>query len=150
MNTHSKRLWPAVVMAVTLTVALTAACGGGSSNTTTKAGWTKAHGPIVSTTSIDLDVVNQALDAGQRPDVLAACNQLNEDVPKARKALPVPDPTADGALRTALDTIAAGVADCLEAARVGNQASLTEKAQREIKDGRVKMDDANKAIQNWQ
>jgi hypothetical protein len=68
----------------------------------------------------------------------------------ARKALPVPDPTADGALRTALDTIAAGVADCLEAARVGNQASLTEKAQREIKDGRVKMDDANKAIQNWQ
>jgi hypothetical protein len=33
---------------------------------------------------------------------------------------------------------------------VGNQASLTEKAQREIKDGRVKMDDANKAIQNWQ
>lgn len=147
MNSHSKRFWPAVG----LVIALTAACGGGGSgSTTTKAGWTKKHGPIVSTTSIDLDVANQALDAGQRPDVLAACNQLNDDVPQARKALPVPDPAADGALRTALDTIAGGVADCLEAARVGNQATLTEKAQAEIKDARVKMDDANKAIQNWQ
>lgn len=147
MNIHSIRFRLAVILGV----AVCGACGGGggSGNANTKAGWTKAHGPIVSTTSIDIDVANQALDAGQRPDVLAACNQLNEDLPKARKALPVPDPTVDGALRATLDVTNAAVTDCLEAARVGNQASLTEKAQREIKDARAKMDDTNKAIENW-
>ncbi|HEX3622640.1 MAG TPA: hypothetical protein VHT97_10020 [Acidimicrobiales bacterium] len=130
--------------------ALTGACGGGSGGTTTKAGWTKSHGPIISTTSIDIDVANQALGTGQRPDVLSACNQLQDDLPKARKALPAPNPAVDGALRTAFDTITTGVADCLEAARVTNQATLTEKAQAEIKDARVKMDAANKAIADWQ
>jgi hypothetical protein len=147
MNSHSKRFWATAVLAA----AVTGACGGSGGGTATgKAGWTKSHGGIVMTTSIDIDVANQALDAGQRPDVLAACNQLNEDVPTARKGLPAPDPTVDAALRAALDATATGVADCLEAARVANQASLTEKAQREIKDARAKMDVANKAIADWQ
>jgi hypothetical protein len=134
-----------------LTVAVSGACGGsGGGTATTKAGWTKSHGSPVNTFSIDIDVANQALDAGQRPDVLAACNQLNEDVPTVRKALPVPDATADAALRTAVDAVTPAVADCLQAARAGNDARLTEQAQREIKDARVKMDAANKAIADWQ
>jgi hypothetical protein len=148
MNSHSKRLWPAVLVAL----AVSGACGGGSGggSATTKSAWTKAHGQTVSTFSIDIDVANQALDAGQRPDVLAGCNQLNEDLPNVRKALPVPDPSSDATLRSALDAVTPAVADCLQAARVGNDARLTEQAQREIKDGRTKMDAANKAIADWQ
>ncbi len=147
MNSHSKHLlWPSLVV----TLVVTAGCGGsGGGSATTKSGWTKSHGSAVTTFSSDIDVADQALDAGQRPDVLSGCNQLNDDLPNVRKALPVPDPNADSTLRAALDAATPGVADCLQAARVGNDARLTEQAQREIKDARTKMDAANKAIADW-
>ena len=149
MNTHSSTGWRGAVLLATATLA--GACGGGSGGgTTNKAGWAKAHGAAVSAVSTDLDAARQALDTGQRPVILAACNQLQEDLVDARKGLPVPDAAADGALRSALDAVGAGVPDCLEGARLANQASITEKAIAELRDARPKMDDADKAIAAWQ
>jgi len=149
MNTHSRWgrwRWPALLTGAILA----GACGGGSGGTTDKAGWTTAHGAAVSAVSTDLDAARQALDTGQRPVILSACNQLQEDLVDARKGLPVPDTTVDRALRPALDAVGAGVPDCLEGARLASQASITEKAIAELRDARPKMDDANKAIAAWQ
>lgn len=145
MNTHSMRLLGVVV----LTGAFAGACGSSGGGATGAAGWKKSHGAAVAAVSTDLDLARQALDQGQRPVVLSTCNQLQEDLGPARKALPAPDPKVDGAVRTALDSIAAGVADCLDAARVANQAALTEKAMAELKDARSKMDDASTAVAAW-
>jgi hypothetical protein len=147
MNSHSKGWWAAVLA----TAAVAVGCGGGSGGgATDKAGWTKAHGAAVSAVSTDLDAARQALDTGQRPSILSSCNQLQEDLVDARKGLPVPDATVDGALRAALDAVGAGVPDCLEGARLANQASVTEKAIAEFRDARPKLDDADKALAAWQ
>lgn len=130
--------------------ALVGGCGGSSDGGSGAAGWRKSHGAAIAAVSTDLDIARQALDQGQRPVILASCNQLQEDLTPARKALPVPDTTVDGALRGALDAIGTGVASCLEGARVANQASITERAMAELKDARPKMDDAAKAIAAWQ
>ena len=150
MNLYSKRRWLSLLLPVAV---LATACGGGGSDgggaATSKVDWEKRHGAIVNAVSLDIDLANGGLDKGDRPVILSSCNQLQEDVADARKALPVPDPTVDAALRAALDAAGAASPTCLEGGRVAGDASIVEKAQREMKAARAKMDDAQSAINAW-
>jgi hypothetical protein len=149
MNNHSKRFGMAV-----LVVALFAgACGGGGDDeggAANKGDWEKKHGSIVSAVSDDIDRSIQALNAGQRPVVLQECTQLQEDLTEAKKkAVPVPDSGVDAAVRAGFDATTTAVGTCLEGARVASDASIVEKAQREMKTAREKYSAAQDAIAAW-
>jgi hypothetical protein len=137
---------------VVLTAALFAgACGGsddegGAAN---KGDWEKKHGATVKVVSDDIDRAVQALNAGQRPVVLSECTQLQEDLVDAKKAVPVPDSTVDGALRKALDDTTTAANTCVEGGRVASDASIVEKAQREMKTARDSYSKAQDAIAAW-
>ena len=148
MNNHSTRRGLAAAAFLLLGVA----CGGGSDDgaATNKADWEKKHGKTISVVSDDIDRAVQALDAGQRPILLSECTQLMEDLNDARKAVPVPDPTVDAALRGAFDAAGTAVGTCVEGARIASDASIVEKAQREMKVAREQYDAAQKAIEAWQ
>lgn len=148
MNLYSKRtFWPALVM----TAFLAGACGGSSDSgsATDKASWDAKHAGALKAVNIDVDTANGALGKGDRPVILSSCNQLQEDLADVRKALPVTDPGADGALRTSLDAVRVAVASCLEGGRVASNASIVEQAQRDMKAARARLDDAGKAIAAW-
>ncbi len=147
MNNHSNRLvWAVVVVAL-----LTGSCGGGSDGgaAANKGDWEKKHGSAVQAVSDDIDRSVQALNAGQRPILLSECTQLMEDLAGARKAVPVPDATVDAALRSAFDAAGTAVGTCVEGARIASEASIIEKAQREMKVAREKYDAAQSAIEAW-
>ena len=147
MNSHSKR-W---AVALGMAVMLLAGCGdSGDGAAANKAEWEDQHGNAVSITSDDLDRSVQALNAGERAVVLSTCTQLKEGLVEARKGIPVPDATADAALRSALDATDTAAASCVEGARIAGEAHLIEKAQREMKTARDRYDEAQKAIENWQ
>lgn len=127
------------------------ACGSDSDGAATnKADWEDKHGSTVSAVSQDIDRTNEALDKGERATLLSVCTQLTEDLADARKAVPVPNPSADTALRTALDATDDGAKQCMEGARVAGEAHLVEEAQRKMKVAREKFDAAETAIKAWQ
>ena len=148
MNNHSKLFGMAV-----LVVALFAgACGGGSDEgggAATKAEWEEKYGSIVKSVSDDIDRAVQALNAGQRPVVLQECTQLKEDLTEATKAVPAPDPTVDAALRKAFDDTTTAANTCVEGGRVASDASIVEKAQREMKTARESYSKAQDAVAAW-
>ncbi|MDQ3898604.1 MAG: hypothetical protein M3326_15400 [Actinomycetota bacterium] len=149
MNIHSNGRW--LTGGVLLLLAL-GACGGGSDDggaPADKRGWEAKHGAVVTAVSTDVDTANAALDKGDRPVILSSCNQLQEDLADARKAVPVPDATVDARLRAALDAVGTAVPTCLQGARVASDNRLVEQAQREMKDARAKLDEATKAIDDW-
>lgn len=148
MNNHSTRWGLAAVVAALLA----GGCGGGSDDgaATNKADWETKHGSVVSVVSDDIDRSVQALNAGQRPILLSECTQLMENLADARKAVPVPDATVDAALRSAFDATGTAVATCVDGARIASDASIIEKAQREMKVAREKYDAAQSAIEAWQ
>jgi hypothetical protein len=148
MNNHSKRFGMAVLAAALVA----GACGGGDDEggAANKGDWEKKHGSIVSAVSDDIDRSVQALNAGQRPVVLQECTQLKEDLTEAKKkAVPVPDGVVDAAVRAAFDATTTAVDTCLEGARVASDASIVEKAQREMKTAREKYSAAQDAIAAW-
>jgi hypothetical protein len=147
MNNHSKRFGIAV-MALAL---LAGACGGGNDEggAANKAEWEKKYGAIVKSVSDDIDRSVQALNAGQRPVVLQECTQLREELAEAKKAVPVPDPTVDGALRAAFDATTAAVDTCVEGARVASDADKIEQAQAQMAHAREKYDAAQSAVAAW-
>lgn len=131
---------------------LAGACGGGSDDeggASNKADWDKKYAGIVKSVSDDIDRAVQALNAGQRPVVLSECTQLTEDLAEAKKAVPVPDATVDAALRKGLDDTTTAAATCMEGGRVASDASIVEKAQREMKTARESYDKAQDAIAAW-
>ncbi|MGI8809584.1 MAG: hypothetical protein ACR2KK_17430 [Acidimicrobiales bacterium] len=147
MNNHSTRRGLVIAVATLLS-----ACGGGSDGggaVANKGDWEKKHGSVVSVVSDDIDRSIQALNAGQRPIVLQECAQLQEDLADARKAVPAPDPTVDAALRGAFDSTGTAVGTCVEGARIASDASIIEKAQREMKVARERYDAAQSAIEAW-
>ena len=139
-------------MAVLVAALFTGACGGsgdegGAAN---KADWDKKYSGIVKSVSDDIDRSVQALNAGQRPVVLQECTQLREELAEAKKAVPVPDSTVDGALRAAFDATTAAVDTCVEGARVASDADKIEQAQAQMAHAREKYDAAQDAIAAWQ
>jgi hypothetical protein len=147
MNNHSSGRRAAVVALALLAGACGSDSGGAASN---KADWEKKHGKAVSVVSDDVDRSVQALNSGQRPVVLSECTQLQEDLVDAKKAVPAPDPTVDAGLRSALGATDTAVKTCIEGARVASDASIVEKAQREMKTARETLDAAQDAINAWQ
>ena len=147
MNNHSTR-W---VLALLLVGVLAGACGGDSDEggASNKADWDKKHASAVKVVSDDIDRSVQALNAGQRPVVLSECTQLKDDLVDAKKAVPVPDPTVDAALRSALAATETAMNTCVEGGRVASDASIVEKAQREMKTARETYDAAQAAIAAW-
>jgi hypothetical protein len=148
MNNHSNRFWMAAIAGVAM---LAGACGGGDDGggAANKAEWEKEHASTVKVVSDDIDRSVQALNAGQRPVVLSECTQLQEDLADARKAVPVPDPTVDAALRAALDATGTAVGTCVEGARIASDADKIEQAQAEMKTAREKYSAAQDAIEAW-
>ena len=148
MNNHSNRFWRVAAMGVAL---LTGACGGGDDGggAANKAEWDKKYSAIVKSVSDDIDRSVQALNAGQRPVVLSECTQLQEDLVEAKKAVPVPDSTVDGALRAAFDATTTAVNTCVEGARIASDADKIEEAQAQMKTAREKYDAAQNAIAAW-
>src|SRR5918911_318980 len=127
MNNHSTRWWLAAPL---LAAVVLAGCGSDSdSGSTGKADWEKKHGSVVTAVSTDVDAANGALDKGERPVILNSCNQLKADMADAHKALPVPDATVDGSLRSAFDAVDTAAASCLQGAQVASDAHLVEVAQ---------------------
>ena len=147
MNNHSNR-WRAATLLAALVLG---ACGGDSDEgaATNKADWQSKHGPVVKAVSLDVDAANDALTKGDRAIILSSCNQLKEDLADAQAALPVPDATVDGSLRAAFDSIGKATPTCLQGARIANDNHLVEQAQREMKDARTKLDEAEQAIDAW-
>ena len=148
MNNHSTRWGLALALAAVLGVS----CGGGSDDSaaTNKADWEKKHASAVKVVSEDIDRSVQALNAGQRPVVLSECTQLKDDLADAKKAVPAPDPAVDAALSSALAATETAMNTCVEGGRVASDASIVEKAQREMKTAREQYDAAQKAIEAWQ
>ena len=149
MNNHSNRFGRAAIVCVAV---LAGACGGGGDDggpAANKAEWEEEHGSAVRVVSDDIDRAVQALNAGQRPVVLSECTQLQEDLADARKAVPVPDATVDAALRAAFDATGTAAATCVEGGRVASDASIVEKAQREMKTARDSYSAAQDAIAAW-
>ena len=138
-------------MAVLAAALFAGACGGGSDEggASNKADWDKKYSAIVKSVSDDIDRSVQALNAGQRPVVLSECTQLQEDLVEAKKAVPVPDSTVDGALRAAFDATSTAVNTCVEGARIASDADKIEEAQAQMKTAREKYDAAQKAIDAW-
>ena len=147
MNNHSTRLG----LALFLLAFAGGACGGDSdgSGAANKADWEKKHGSAVKVVSDDIDRSVQALNGGQRPVVLSECTQLKDDLVDARKAVPAPDGTVDAALRSALGAAETATTTCVEAGRIASDASIVEKAQREMKTARETYDVAQEAIAAW-
>lgn len=147
MNNHSNRWRSAVVL---LALAL-GACGGDSDGgaASNKVEWQEEHGSAVSVVSDDIDRSNQALNSGERSNLLSTCTQLQEDIGEARGALPVPDPTVDAALRSALDATEIAARNCVDGARVASEAHRVELAQRDMKTARERFDEAERAIDAW-
>ena len=139
----------AVLGAVGLAAVL-GGCGGGSTATTasSKAAWTAKHGPAVAALNRDLQTARDTLSTLQRNDILDYCNQLKDSLAEARKGLPVPDPTSDTNLRTALDAVGAGADDCVSGAR-GPDIPQLEKSFRELREAATLMDVANRTLDNW-
>jgi hypothetical protein len=135
-----------VVLALSL-----AACGGDSDGgaATNKAEWQEEYGSAISVVSDDIDRSNQALNSGERSNLLSTCTQLQEDVGQARGALPVPDATVDAALRTALDATEVAARNCVDGARVASEAHRVEVAQGDMKTARERFDEAQRAIDAW-
>ena len=147
MNNHSKRFG----MAVFVAALFAGACGGGDDEggAANKGDWDKKYSAIVMSVSDDIDRSVQALNAGQRPVLLSECTQLQEDLVEAKKAVPVPDTTVDGALRAAFDATTTAVNTCVEGARLASDADKIEEAQAQMKTAREKYDAAQKAIDAW-
>ena len=138
-------------MAVLVAALFAGACGGGSDEggATNKADWEEEHAGVVKVVSDDIDRSVQALNAGQRPVVLSECTQLKEDLADAKKAIPVPDPTVDAALRSAFEATETAAATCVEGGRVASDPHLVETAQAQMKTAREKYDAAQQAIDAW-
>jgi hypothetical protein len=136
----------AVVGAVA--VAVLSACGGGSTAAPSKASWTAAHGPALDALDADLQAARTTLSSLQRPDILGTCNALRDSLGEARKGLPVPDPTADTALRNALDAVGTGTEDCFQGARGPNIPQL-EKSFSELREADTLLDLARRTIDAW-
>ena len=135
--------WAAVAAAVL------AGCGGGStSDESSKTAWTAGHGEAIAGLNRDLEVARSTLSSLQRPDILGSCNQLRDSLGEARKGLPVPDPGADAALRTALDAVAVGTEDCIQGARGPNIPQL-EKSFGELREAQKLREVANRTIDAW-
>jgi hypothetical protein len=149
MNNHSNRFWRVAVLGVAV---VAGACGGGGDDgggAANKADWDKKYAGIVKSVSDDIDRSVQALNAGQRPVVLSECTQLQEDLVEAKKAVPVPDSTVDGALRAAFDATTTAVNTCVDGARIASDADKIEEAQAQMKTAREKYDAAQDAIAAW-
>ena len=127
------------------------ACGGDSDGgaPTNKADWQEEYGGAVSLVSDDIDRSDQALNSGERSNLLSTCSQLQEDVGEARGALPVPDPTVDAALRSALDATEIAARNCVDGARVASEAHRVELSQRDMKTARDRFNEAQRAIEAW-
>jgi len=128
---------------------LLGACGSDSpAAVTTKAGWTARHGEALKTLDTDLDTARATLSSLQRPDILGSCTQLRDSAAEARKGLPVPDPTADAALRAGLDAIDVGVDDCVRGAQGPNIPQL-ERSFSELREAHTLMDVAHRTLDAW-
>jgi hypothetical protein len=140
----------AVLGAVGLAAALGAlgACGGSSGGGSTKAAWTARHGAAITALNTDLQTARDTLSSLQRTDILSNCNQLRDSLNEARKGLPVPDPTSNTALQTALDAVGVGTEDCVSGAR-GPDIPQLEKSFRELREAATLMDVANRTLANW-
>ncbi|MDQ3896054.1 MAG: hypothetical protein M3326_02190 [Actinomycetota bacterium] len=136
-------------LAAAATAAVLAGCGGTATEPpASKATWMAAHGNAITTLNRDLEVARKTLSSLQRPDILGSCNQLRDSLGEARKGLPVPDPDADAALRTALDAVAAGTEDCVQGAR-GPDIPQLERSFGELREANTLMDVANQRLDAW-
>lgn len=135
--------------AAVVAAALLAGCGGGSGPAeSSKAAWMARHGEAMAALDTDLEVARSTLSSLLRPDILGSCNQLRDSLAEARKGLPVPDPTTDVTLRTALDAVAVGAEDCIQGAR-GPDIPQLEKSFRELREAHALLDAANRSIEAW-
>ena len=135
-------------MAGGLALVALAACGRDAGDATSKAAWTKAHGPALDALKTELDAARATLSSLQRPDILGSCTALRDSLDEARKGLPVPDQKSNTALRSALDLIAQGTNDCFEGARGPNIPQL-EKSFSELREGDTLLDLARRTIDAW-
>ena len=127
---------------------LLAACGGGWGGGTSKAAWTRAHGPALDALQLELGAARATLSSLQRPNILGSCTSLRDALDEARKGLPVPDQKSNTALRSAFDLIAQGTADCFEGARGPNIPQL-ERSFSELREGTTLLDLARRTIDAW-
>jgi hypothetical protein len=130
-------------------VLLLGACGSDSSSgAPSKAAWTAKHGEALTAVDTDLEATRGTLSSLQRPDILGSCTQLRDSMNEARKGLPVPDPTADAALRAGLNAIGVGVEDCVRGAQGPNITQL-ERSFSELREAHTLMDVAHRTIDAW-
>jgi hypothetical protein len=136
-------------VAALLAVAL-GACGGDDGNGApeSKAEWEARHRAAVVDVGASLDAARAALSDGEPVGIRTGCGALRDSEAEAREALPVPDAEADAALRQALDSVAKGVGDCLQAMATSDARQL-ERAIAGLRGARGELDKANQALAAW-
>jgi hypothetical protein len=141
------RVW--ALLGTVGTVVVLGACGGGGATAESpKAAWTAKHGPAMAALNEDLQTARTTLSSLQRTDILGNCTQLRDSLNEARKGLPVPDPTVNDNLRTALDAIGVGTEDCVAGAR-GPDIPQLEKSFRELREAQTLLEVANRNVEAW-
>ena len=141
--------WKDALVAGMAAMSLAGCAGNGASAPPSKAAWMADHRGALANLNSDLDTARSTLSSLRRPDILGSCNQLRDSLAEARKGLPVPDPAADAALRSALDAVALGADDCIQGAR-GPDIPQLEKPFGELRKAHTLMDVANRTIDAWQ
>lgn len=134
------RRWAAVVALVGLV-----ACGGSGGKSGSLVDWKQRHGAAIVGLGASLDRVAAATKEGEPIGIRTSCAALRESVNEAKDTLPVPDAKADAALRSAIESVSAGVTDCLGAMATGDARQL-ERSITQLREARLKLDGANAAL----
>lgn len=128
---------------------LLAACGDGDGGAAkSKAEWDADHEAQVEAVASSLATARAAFSDGDPVGIRTSCGALRDSEVEARSGLPVPDSSADVALRTALDAVARGVGDCLQAMAKSDARQL-ERSIAQLRLAQGEMDRATQALANW-
>ena len=139
-----RRAAAAAAAGAVLTIALTA-CGGGDgggSEPATVAAWQEEYGPVVDAVGTAIDRTQAATREGEPVGIRTNCEGLRDSVDEAKATPAVPDAAANEALRSALDAVGKGAADCLRSVAQGDT-RLLERSISEIREARLLLDTAN-------
>ena len=134
-----RRAWAAVVAAT-----LMAGCGGGDGGggqPKTVAAWQAEYGSTLVGLDSALDRAQAATRGGDPVGIRTNCEGLRDSVMEAQETPPVPDASVDQPLRSALDRLAKGAADCLRSVSQGDT-PLLERSIVEIREARSAFDTA--------
>lgn len=134
-----RRPWAAAAVAVL------AACGGGEEVTLTVEDWRERHAAVVAEVGPAIERVQASTKEGEPTAIRANCEGLRDVLLEAGGVPPVPDPEAEGKLRTALRSVEGATESCVRAMTRGD-VRLLERSIVELREAQLHLDTAEAAL----